>query len=73
LGAVSPSITVKAAGVMELPRPIRMLEIGVITGAFTIWIGTDWTTVPLVPPADQGVVSVSVSRVAVGLATSSKS
>ena len=73
MAAVSPSVTEKVAAGTALPRLISLLETVVMTGAFTIWIGTVWTTLPLVPPADHGEVSVSVSLVAAGLANSSKS
>ena len=73
MAAVSPSVTVKVSDGTALPRLVSLSATAVMTGAFTIWIGTVWTTLPLVPPADHGEVSVSVSLVAVGLATSSKS
>ena len=73
LGLLSASTTVNARVGGVAPGWMLTLLIALITGTFTMLIGTTCTTLPLLPPTVHGAVRVSVSLVVVGFATSSKS
>ncbi|MEI6801327.1 MAG: hypothetical protein WCO04_19245, partial [Pseudomonadota bacterium] len=71
LGLLSASTTVKLREGGVPAGKIKMLLMALMTGALTMLIGTNCTTLPLLPPTVQGAVRVSVSLVVVGFATSS--
>ena len=72
-GLLSRSTIVNGMAGSVLPDGTAMSVIELTNGAFPICSGTTCVTVPLVAPTVHGVDIVSVSLVALGFATSSKS